>query len=277
MTSLSISTCFICLLFSSVVVAQEVASTETAESAIKSAETKDQEAQLAKASAKMKAEQEFRSRQLALEKAQEAVGKAKDAEEAAPNDPKLDEELLARQAELRAAEKAMVDANSTKVAAANVGGTATVFDQFKFGVGIGVSRFSKDEVLETQIEEGLVRITDAQSTRRGLWLETHYLLDRFAPFDYFSFGPFFGIQLLNGGDEAINGIGFGIMASLKRKKKSDPDKAAFNIGIGYHSTKIKVLGNGITEDQALPMGVESVRLRTKDESGILFMFSVSVF
>lgn len=151
------------------------------------------------------------------------------------------------------------------------------FGQFNFGLGIGISDLSRADVLETQIEQGLVRVTDSEKTKRGLWLETHYLLDRYAFGKYASHGPFFGIQVLEG-DDVIKSVALGYMISLKRSPiKDKTSKTAFNLGLGLHTTKIKVLGNGIVEDQALPTGVESVRLKSKDETGVMLMFSVSVF
>lgn len=151
------------------------------------------------------------------------------------------------------------------------------FGQFSFGLGIGVSDLSKPDVLEPVIEQGVVRITDSEKTKRGLWLETHYLLDRYAFGPYVSHGPYFGMQVADS-EDIIKAVSLGYMVSFKRSPiKDKTSKAAFNLGLGLHSTKIKVLGHGIVEDEPLPTGVESVRLRSREDAGVMLMFSVSVY
>ena len=148
-----------------------------------------------------------------------------------------------------------------------------------FGLGVGTSLLEREHIRETTLVNGVVRVTASERTQRAFWLETHYLLDRFVPasWKYFSWGPFVAAQL-QGGNNILNGFGGGLMASLKRTKRTDKtNNAALNFGIGYVTTQVSQLGSGILEDMALPDGDESIRMRARDSGAWLFLVSFNFF
>lgn len=68
------------------------------------------------------------------------------------------------------------------------------------------------------------------------------------------------------------------MWSLKRSPIADKsNNAAFDIGMGYVSTKTQRLADGIVENMPLPSGEESVRLRRRDTRGVLHTVFVRFF
>ena len=154
-------------------------------------------------------------------------------------------------------------------------GQADSVSSLGFGIGIGNAWLEHQNVRTTSITNGVVRITDAERTQRAFWLESHYLLDRFMPGNakYASHGPFLAGQF-NGENGIFDALAFGYMFSLKRTPRKDQtSNAAFNIGVGYISTKVQRLGDGVAENATLPVGEESVRLRGRDSGGVLLLFS----
>ena len=148
-----------------------------------------------------------------------------------------------------------------------------------FGLGIGVSHLGgASDILETRIDSRTLRITDSEDVKRGVWLETHYLLDKYASrWRYLSHGPFVAVQA-GATNSVFNAVASGYMLSLKRTPKSDSNsKAAFNIGLGLHTTKISALASGLADGQPLPDGVEEARLRKSTKNGLVLIFTFSVF
>lgn len=164
-----------------------------------------------------------------------------------------------------------------------------------FGLGIGISYLNKDNIVSARNDNGIVRITDYEETKRGLWLETHYMLDKYAFCTipdrlhgkkdedisshgcYASWGPFFGVQLFDQESNSFGAISFGAMVSFKRKPIGNADKGAWNIGVGYHNSKIERLADGYEAGQTLPVGSTDVLKRKQTDRGLMLMFSFNVY
>jgi hypothetical protein len=154
-----------------------------------------------------------------------------------------------------------------------------LFDPKQLGIGVGVGAMFLDDtnIKDTTIENGIVRVTSEEDVNKSVWLETHYLIDKYRFGPYTSWGPFLALQVGSEND-VFDSIAFGVMVSWKRTPISDTgNKNAFNIGVGWASTKVDVLGDGIEENQSLPTGIESVRTKEIDTGGPVLMFSFSVF
>jgi hypothetical protein len=172
-----------------------------------------------------------------------------------------------------------------------------------FGVGVGMMFLHQPQILDASLDNGIVRVKDEEEISKGLWLETHYLFDKYAPgrvaeyrkegkeatakgvsrksidefsldHHYVSCGPFIGLQLdTTGQQDIVNSIAVGGMVSLKRTPINDPDNSALNIGVGYTWTKINVLGDRVHANQPLPGGETSLRMKKVEEQGLMVIIS----
>lgn len=92
-------------------------------------------------------------------------------------------------------------------------------------------------------------------------------------------GPFVSIQ--PGSEDIIEAVGAGLMLGFKRAAILAPRLApdlgdSFNIGAGVVlDPNAKVLGDGVNENQPLPAGETSVRLKETTQYGIVLLFSYS--
>lgn len=172
------------------------------------------------------------------------------------------------QSELQAQDK-QPDPNAT---AAGNGGDGLA--PLGFGIGIGNTWLSRENVREAVVTDGIVRVTESEREQRAFWLETHYLFDSWPKnWNYVSHGPMVAAQF-NGDRGIFSALAFGYMLSFKRTRKSDrTSNAAFNVGLAYAGTRIQQFGNGLTEDEALPAGEMAVRYRSRDTGGVLLLIS----
>jgi len=149
------------------------------------------------------------------------------------------------------------------------------YSTWGLGVGIGLSVLGEDDVKKAEPVGGVVRITDTESYRRAIWLESHYRLFNFDTAGRFGFGPFVGLQFSD--DEGLfDSLAAGLMFTMKRQTGSveaAKNNLGFNVGLGVASSSIHVLGGGVKENEPLPAGEESVRLQKKDDLAFVLLFS----
>lgn len=172
-------------------------------------------------------------------------------------------------------------AGAVPAPAAPTGGTDLPdFTSLGFGIGLAVTFLDEPEILETVVANNIVRISDSEKTKRDAWLESHYTFENLsakANWNYLAPGIFVAIQVAGEG-ATFDGFGTGLMLSWKRTKISDTkDKRAFNVAAGWVNRKIRILGDGVTANEPLPEGEESVRYRRKDSTGWMLMFSFTVY
>ena len=142
--------------------------------------------------------------------------------------------------------------------------------------GIGVfSLGKKGEVVDATIENGIVRVKEKRSMRAGPWLQTTWIYDKPEEKPPFAkFGIFLGAEL--GGDNLVKSVGTGLVLQLRRLDETtglSTTKGAINIGIGVHWTTIQVLGSGLVENGAVPVGTESIRYRKESQPGAVINVS----
>lgn len=136
------------------------------------------------------------------------------------------------------------------------------------------------------VHHGCPQVGYRLDTTANLILEGHYFFTpekRFMPqaFDSnprdWGHGPFVAIQ--PGTQNIIEAVGIGWMLGFKRASIVGQDTApnrgdSFNLGLGIMvNPNAQVLGDGITKNQALPVGETAVRLKTTTEMGWLAVFS----
>lgn len=154
------------------------------------------------------------------------------------------------------------------------------FAGLKFGVGLSITHDvgSIDRVSSATVDgNGIVRVTKEQNDIARVMLETHYFFESGskvlglwdAPAAGWAWGPFIALQ--PGTEEIIEAIGGGIMIGFRKDKASQD---SFNIGLGLIvDPSVKILGDGITENQPLPAGETEIRYKETSQGGILGLFS----
>ena len=150
------------------------------------------------------------------------------------------------------------------------------FGGINFGVALSltIDTGNHGRVENAEVVNGLVRVTEEHNDIPRIMLETHYF---FFPNKCFfghkngmwGIGPFVGIQ--NGSTEIIESIGAGLMIGFRRSEKVSD---SFNIGIGFVvDPSVKILGDGIEENQPLPTGETQIRYKKTSQWGALIMIS----
>ncbi|MFA5939652.1 MAG: hypothetical protein WC809_09895 [Sinimarinibacterium sp.] len=134
-----------------------------------------------------------------------------------------------------------------------------------FGIGVGATFDGEPNIKDAQVVDGVVRVLDEEKHSRGLWLETHLQVYKCG---WFAVGPFVAAQV--DGDNVFEGLGAGIMFLGSRGDKTN---LAFNIGIGYASVPVRVLGDGIEDGEPLPGMETQVRFKDTDDERWLLLFS----
>ena len=155
------------------------------------------------------------------------------------------------------------------------------FAGINFGVGVSltIDIGDHDRVESAELVNGIVRINKENNDIPRIMLETHYMflpqvdflgIDSIEPGKW-GWGPFVGIQ--NGSNEIIEAIGAGIMLGFIRNEET---KDSFNIGVGMVvDPSVKILGDGIKENQYLPEGETEIRYKETSQWGILILSSYS--
>lgn len=143
-----------------------------------------------------------------------------------------------------------------------------VLGKLKLGLGIGavLDVGSIDRIGEAQIVNGIVRVTDdANDTIRPIF-EAHVFAWEIS--DNVVIGPFVGAQLDEG--NVVSALGAGVMTGVRVNR----DTQTLNFGVGaFLDPSVRTLGNGIEEDQPLPVGEAEIRYRNRSQWGILFVTS----
>lgn len=173
-------------------------------------------------------------------------------------------------------EAALAEANGTQK-----------FGGLEFGIGLAFTYDlgHRDRIKEAEVVNNIVRAKQVENLRARIVLESHYM---FTPNGYlfglennrgkgkreWGFGPFVTIQ--PGTDNVIEAVGAGLMLGFKRPSDDPKATDSFNVGIGVmYDLNAQVLGDGIIENQPLPLGETEVRFRKQSQSGLLVMTSYS--
>lgn len=180
------------------------------------------------------------------------------------------------------------------------------FGGIEFGIGVSFTTDlgSRDRIGEAMLDQnGIVRVKDENNGRARIMLESHYFFTPCGSFLSFislghnhcardenkrllrdkdgrlirgatdwGIGPFIALQ--PGGEEnVIEAIGLGLMVGFRK----NPDTTqSFNFGIGYVvDPNTRVLGDGIRQDQPLPVNETEIRYKETSQDGLLFLASFS--
>jgi len=144
-----------------------------------------------------------------------------------------------------------------------------------WGMGISASfdTDSTSRVKKAEIVNGVVRVEEESNIALGIVLDAHYFFTVHEKDDRATVGagPFIAIQ--TSGDNLIDSWALGGMLGFRR----DPAKStSFNLGLGVRvEPGVKVLGDGLVENQPLPEGETDIRYKTEDRLGIVVVFSAS--
>ncbi len=153
------------------------------------------------------------------------------------------------------------------------------FAGLKFGVGLSLTMDTgkNDRVNEANVVNDIVRVTEDSNDIPRIMLESHYFFKPDVTFmkavkaENWGHGPFVALQ--PGTEDIIEAISLGWMFGFKRE---DSKTNSWNIGIGMVvDPNVKILGDGIEENQPLPTGETEVRLKETSQWGIIILTSFS--
>ncbi|MCP3933077.1 MAG: hypothetical protein GY705_28740 [Bacteroidetes bacterium] len=157
------------------------------------------------------------------------------------------------------------------------------FAGINFGVGISLTYDlgSNDRVESASLDENnIVRVSEDKNAIARVVLESHYFFEPkndgrsflgLTPAGKWGHGPFIALQ--PGTDEIIEAIGFGWMAGFLRSKEGSD---SWNLGLGYIiDPSVKILGDGVEENQALPDGETEIRFKETSQGGLFLLVSFS--
>lgn len=151
------------------------------------------------------------------------------------------------------------------------------FAGINFGVGISLTldNGEHDRVVSASVVDGVVRVDEDSNSVARVILESHYF---FTPGKSFvglvasrkwGIGPFIALQ--PGTDEIIEAVGGGIMVGFQR---SEDSAGSWNFGIGFIvDPSVRVLGDGVKENEPLPGNETEVRYKNTSQGGVLFVTS----
>lgn len=149
------------------------------------------------------------------------------------------------------------------------------FAGINFGVAIAMMYSLNDDRVDNAVlvpngERSVVRATSRARAAARVLLETHYF---FTPKNSprVGHGPFLALQ--PGTEELIVSVGLGYMIGFRREEeKSD----SFNLGAAIMvEPAAKVLGAGVKENEALPVGETEIRFQQKPVASLALVASFS--
>lgn len=140
----------------------------------------------------------------------------------------------------------------------------------KYGIGISLSYdvFGDNRVVTASLDEnGIVRVSDEQTFPARIVLESHYFFP--AASGKWGHGPFVAVQ--PGSERVIEAVGGGWMAGFLKNRATGE---SWNIGVGLLVTpSVRVLGDSITANKALPTNETTIRYKYQSQIGGLAMIS----
>ncbi|WP_347331727.1 hypothetical protein [Marinimicrobium locisalis] len=152
-------------------------------------------------------------------------------------------------------------------------------EKFKFGVAIGFEHYKDGYITDTETlgDNRTVRVSASQDYKPSIWLETHYVWDRWGG-THSAPGFYIGARLLGPDSSIFEAFSFGPMWSFKRTRIGDtPPEGqiaeSINIGLGPVWHKTNRLAFGITENEALSENFNDVQLDSRDEVSWMLMIS----
>ena len=157
------------------------------------------------------------------------------------------------------------------------------FAGLHFGVGISLTHDlgGNDRIESASLDgNGIVRVSKDQNNVARVMLESHYFFKPkkdgmsflgLRPPGTWGYGPFVALQ--PGSSEIIEAIGLGLMVGFLRGDEEDTN-SSWNLGIGYVvDPSVKILGDGIEENKALPAGETEVRFKETSQGGLFLLAS----
>lgn len=143
-----------------------------------------------------------------------------------------------------------------------------LFADNNFGIGFAISFPSKKTVDNADIVNDVVVASSIRKNQARVILEFHTL--EWYVTETSGFGPF--AALVSEEDNAISGIGLGVLWSKKSLAKDD--NSAFSIGIGaILDNEVKDLADGFEVGKAPPTGETSVRYTTESQTSLMIFVS----
>jgi len=175
---------------------------------------------------------------------------------------------------LKAEQKATLQANQESAESRFIG------LGFGMGVGLSISLGGDDRIDEAEVDpNGIVRVTRTANTVPRILLETHHFfslrsreIKTGVRTTTLGHGPFVAIQ--SSDDALLDSVAFGWLFGIRKPSSDDTGTASFNAGIGMVvDRQVRTLGDGLTENRALPAGETEIRYKDESRYGLLLMSS----
>lgn len=148
---------------------------------------------------------------------------------------------------------------------------------FNFAVGVGTIILDKNDIRAAAIDQGVVRTTDEEKYKIGIWLSTNTYIKVTGNSRY---GLFLATQLGGGGNNSdiLNSFAIGLSwTSSKRPAGSTSlGNAPLVFQLGYGITRIQRYAEGYGDGQPLPAGANLPLMRKTTETGPVLLVSYSL-
>lgn len=148
---------------------------------------------------------------------------------------------------------------------------------FNFAVGIGTIILDKNDIRTASIDQGVVRTTDEEKNKIGIWLSTNTY---FKVTNNSRYGLFLSTQVGGGGSNSDLLNSFAIGLSWTSSKRSTTPTGLGNaplvFQIGYGITRIQRYAAGYGDGQPLPTGTNQPLMKKTTETGPVLLVSYSL-
>lgn len=146
---------------------------------------------------------------------------------------------------------------------------------FNFAVGLGLVYLKADDVKAATIDNGIVRVTDAEKTKLGVWLTTSTFFSNVnilvSKSDKYRWGMFVAAQI--GEEKIVNSVATGLSLASSQPGNSSSGSAPLVFQLGYGWTRIQTLADGYVDGQALPSGATQPLFKKATSGGPVLLVS----
>ena len=142
---------------------------------------------------------------------------------------------------------------------------------FNFAVGLGLVYLKADDVKAATIDNGIVRVTDVEKTKFGVWLTTNTFFSNVTDKSKYRRGMFVAAQI--GEEKIVNSVATGLSLASSQPGNSSSGSAPLVFQLGYGWTRIQTLADGYVDGQALPSGATQPLFKKTTSGGPVLLVS----
>jgi hypothetical protein len=147
---------------------------------------------------------------------------------------------------------------------------------FNFAIGLGSIILNNKDVRSATVDQGIVRTTDEEKYKIGIWLSTNTY---FKETNNSRYGFFMATQLGGGGNNSdlLSSFAVGLSwTASHRPATASLGNAPLVFQIGYGITRIQRYADGYGDGRALPSGANQPLTKKTTEAGPVLLVSYSL-